>query len=79
MTPAVIVYGFIYTVVYCSPSPLFNLVSHYPMNILKLMSYLYSSSMGSFVPVDLYHATVSTKYIIKMQVQKVTRHITTIL
>ena len=68
LTPAVMVYVFIYKVVYCSPCPLSNFLSHYPINILKLMPYIYSSSMGAYIPVDSYQAVVSTKYNTNMQV-----------
>ena len=64
------VYVFIYTVVYPPPSPLHNCLSQYPINILKLMPYKYSSYIGSFLPVDSYQDSVSTKYSTKMQVQK---------
>ena len=40
------------------------------MNILKLLPYKYISSMGSCIPVDSYHDSVSKKYDTKMQVQK---------
>ena len=40
------------------------------MNILKLLPYIYSSSMGSFISVDSYQTSVSTKYNTKIQAQK---------
>ena len=70
MSPAVMVYVFIHTVVYFSLSPLSNLLYQYPMNIIKLLPYIYSSSIGSCIPVDSNQASVSTKYTTKMQVQK---------
>ena len=39
------------------------------MNILKLLPYKYSSSIGSCIPVASYHDSVITKYNTKMQVQ----------
>ena len=58
-------YVFIVTVVYCSTSPLSNLLSNYTMYILKLLPCICSSSMVSCIPIDLCQASVSTKYIYK--------------
>ena len=70
MTPSLMMHVFIHTVEYKSPSPLFNLLSHYPMNVLKLLPFKSISSMVSLLPVDSYHASVITKYKSNMQVQK---------
>ena len=64
------VYVFIYIVVYCSPSPLSNFLSNYPIKIIKLLPYIYSLSMGSCIYIDSCQASVSTKYNTKIQLQK---------
>ena len=63
-------YVFIVTVVYCSTSPLSNLLSNYTMYILKLLPCICSSPMVSCIPIHSYLVSVSTKYNTKMQVQK---------
>ena len=68
LTPAVMVYVFIYTVIYCSYPPLSNLLSCYSTQILKLLTNKYISSMGSCHTVDSYKSSVSKKYKTKMQV-----------
>ena len=68
LTPVVIGYFFIHTVLYCSTSPMSNFLSHYLMNILKLLTCIYSSPMGLCIPVDSYQASVSWKYNTKMHV-----------
>ena len=70
MTPDVMLYVFIYTVVYCLSSPLLNFLFHFPINILDPLPCIYSSSMGSYITIDSYHASVSTKYNTKMQVPR---------
>ena len=45
-------------------------MSDYPMNNIKLLPYIYSSSMVSFIYVDSFQASISNMYNTNMQVQK---------